>query len=250
MQDTSIGIGYTSAPLAALGFEAGFTKSALIGVGWTISIELFFYAIMVVLLPLLKRSPERCMAVILGMCALGSSAVVFKQNIVHPTISHMFSFTPIFIIGMSIYFYWSDRIKASTAVIYGVASFATYILCTALVHPMQLDPSAMYTAQIVYATAIFLSAIWMNGKQLINNGPITKFFANVSYSLYLTHVPLSVFLAYILFPVLGLTGAMLVSFVACVALSYAMYRLIEKPAQKIGRKLLSKHAQWRGLSAA
>ncbi|MDM0072070.1 acyltransferase [Variovorax sp. J31P207] len=244
MQDPAIGIGYTSAALAALGFEAGFAKSAVIQVGWTITIELFFYLIMVALLPLLKRSPVRCMATILVMCALGAAASVLP--FVHKTISHMFAYIPIFIIGMSVYFYWARRIQATTAIAFGAASFGTFIFCMAVVHPDQLAPSTLFGAQVVYAVAIFLAAIWFYGVQPVSNGPIIKFFADVSYSLYLVHLPISVFLAYRLFPFIGLTGSMVAGLVASVALSYAMFRWIEKPAQKVGRKLLDISARHRG----
>ncbi len=250
MQDPSIGIGYTSAPLAFFGFEAGFTKSAVLAVGWTISIELFFYAIMVALLPLLKRSPAKCMALILAVCALGTCAAFLTRGFIHPTISHMFSYVPIFVIGMSIYFCWSHRITANIAIAYGAISFGTFIFCMAVAHPGQLAPSALFAAQVVYAIAIFLAAIWFYGVQPVSNGRITTFFANVSYSLYLVHLPISVFLGYRLFHIFGLTGAMLAGLFASIGLSYAMYRLVERPAQKIGRKLLDKHVLWADLKAA
>ncbi|NUU37621.1 acyltransferase [Pseudomonas sp. C2B4] len=250
MTDGSMGIGYVSATLAAFGFEAGFTKNSLIGVSWTISIELFFYGVMLILLPLLKRSPAWCMAIILVVCAIGAGSRVLTPDILHKTITHIFAYMPIFVIGMSIYFYWSDRIKLNVAIVFGVASFGTYLFGNACVHPEQIELSALHPAQVVYAAAIFLAVLWYYGKQNVSNGRITKFFAGISYSLYLIHVQLSIFLSYVLFPFLGLTLTMLASFAACVVLSYAMQLLVEKPAQKVGRKLLIKHAQWRGLAAA
>ncbi|MES2821547.1 MAG: acyltransferase [Pseudomonadota bacterium] len=52
--DGAMGIGYTNALLSAVGLDTGLTGKAVLDVGWTITIELLFYAHLVVFLPLVK----------------------------------------------------------------------------------------------------------------------------------------------------------------------------------------------------
>ena len=110
MSDPAIGIGHTNALLALFGFEAGFTPTVVLGVSWTISIELAFYATLLVVLPVLKRSPIGCMSVLLAICGIGSYGYAYTGGAVPHVVSHWFAFMPIFVVGMSIYFFWSQRV--------------------------------------------------------------------------------------------------------------------------------------------
>ncbi|MES2818378.1 MAG: acyltransferase [Pseudomonadota bacterium] len=238
MTDGAIGIGYSNAWLAALGMEAGISKKLLLDVSWTISIELFFYAHMLALLPLLKTRPIFSIVLLIGwsilLAQLNKLAPEFPR-----TISHMAAYLPIFAIGAVIYFYWSSRITLSKTAALAALTWIALIINLTATRSDKLAALNSHTTQIAYALFIFLSALWLYQARAINNQAAVRFFANISYSLYLIHLPFSVAITAFLYPKIGLSGAILVSFAVSVVLAYSLYRLIEIPGQRIGRKLLS-----------
>ena len=125
------------------------------------------------------------------------------------------------------------------AILYGFGAFAMFIAGMTFTHPDYIAPQGLYATQVVYAVVIFLCALWLYGRQKIANGPITRFFADISYSLYLIHLPLSVFVSRYLFPVLGLTWAVLAALAVCIALSCVLHRLVERPSQQVGRMIIA-----------
>jgi len=68
---------------------------------------------------------------------------------------------------------------------------------------------------------------------------IISFFADISYSLYLLHIPvLSATMPLLMQSGIGTSFACLVSFAMMIALSYGCFKYIEKPGITLGRKII------------
>jgi peptidoglycan/LPS O-acetylase OafA/YrhL len=93
-----------------------------------------------------------------------------------------------------------------------------------------------YTTQIAYAIVVFLAALWAMPNATESPAPV-RFFSEISYSLYLIHVPVGVLMMDRLYPVIGFTGAAAVSLTSCIGLSVLSYWLVERPSQKLAREM-------------
>lgn len=235
--DPAIGVGYSHGWLSALGMEAGIADKALLNVSWTISIELFFYAHMLLLLPLLKKHYR-----VGTLALLGVSVVLAHAQYWFPAfpriVSQQTTWIPIFVIGMAIYLHWSERISLKSAVAIGVLAWISLIFNMQANHASKISGLSSHTTQVAYALFIFLATLWFYTAKKIQNPAVIRFFADISYSLYLIHLPFGVAVTLVVYPLFGVTWAIAASFVVSVVMSYTMYVLIEKPGQQLGRKLL------------
>lgn len=95
---------------------------------------------------------------------------------------------------------------------------------------------APYAIPICLSTAILL---WLGDDRdalttrLLSSPPMS-FIGRISYSLYLVHWPLVVFVGYAYFPQAPL-GLRLISLIACVPLAMAIYHFVEAPMRDYGR---------------
>jgi peptidoglycan/LPS O-acetylase OafA/YrhL len=94
-----------------------------------------------------------------------------------------------------------------------------------------------YPIQIAYAVGIFLIALWA-WRDVSQNPWLFRFFASISCSLYLIHLPFGTAISVVCYPIIGLGGAIALSFAITVLLGYMSFRFVEAPARKMARWLV------------
>jgi exopolysaccharide production protein ExoZ len=208
-----------------------------LGVEWTLVIEMKFYLLTFLTFYFLKRKPA--VAVILQMSVIALALYYcrsFGNTFFLFTVS--ISYVPFLITGQLLYllqtkkvgplFFVFGTLAAVSLAIYGIKSY----------HPRYLQPDNAYMVTFVYCYAVFcLSAIF---SQHIRSNQISRFFENISYSLYLYHGLICFSILDLVAPyidnhwiriIIALAGGFLVS--------WWSFIYVEKTAQNAGRALIT-----------
>lgn len=238
------------AVVAALDFAAGQTKNAwdyllgvsllgylvvpqviVLGVAWTLVIEVVFYGLIAVLSPLLKsRFPA--LALLLGM-----GAVLLTQIFARDFGANVFLFAasaaylPILFIGSSLYLFRVSAINGLTALLLVLANYAIFMLGLRTVHTDFLPIQNSYLVSATYALAVFWLCLEWRAPAVL------KRVGDVSYSLYLLHGSLGFFFVQVLWSAGAGVASPLLATLACLLASFGFYRVIERPSMALGKRL-------------
>jgi len=202
------------------------------GVAWTLVIEVLFYVIVALLLPLLKARPRVAMCAAFGGLALlqivaHANAVVFLLAVNGVYATYLF-------LGSLIFLRWAGRIGNGFFVA-GTLAFAGLFLRG--VRDIVLQPPydlSDYGVSYALAWLAFLVVLLLDDK--LRLGKVSAFFSRISYSLYLNHGGLGLVALTLLYPWLGYPAALALTFPLVVAISAASYRWVEAPSQRLARR--------------
>ena len=225
---------YVAAAMTLANYLLG--TPAVNGVAWTLIIEVFFYATVALLLPLLKTRPRVAIAVaFVGLAVLQhvarSSAVVFLLAVNGVYVCYLF-------LGSLIYLRWAGRIGNGFLIVGSVAFWLLFLRGMrdiALQPPFQLSD---YGVSYGLAWLAFVVLLVLDDR--LRLGRVSDFFSRISYSLYLNHGGLGLLALTLLYPVLGYSAALALTLPAVVAISAASYRWVEVPSQRLARHWTSR----------
>jgi len=137
------------------------------------------------------------------------------------------------LIGSAIY-RAHEQGRALAGIVAVACIFATFIAASRLYETAYPGTIGFDATNAVSALVVFIAFLAID--RFTPPIPIAAFFADISYPLYLIHIPLSWFLLYWMtyhglngLYALGLTTAI------CIALAYVLHILIERPAQRYGK---------------
>jgi peptidoglycan/LPS O-acetylase OafA/YrhL len=178
---------------------------------WTLAIECQFYILAGLLYPIIAgRTWGLRLA---GVLLLLAASAAFPQTFA------VFRYLPIFVCGM-VAFRWYCGIGS-------IREAALHLALSILALAMRMEP-AVAVLSLTTVIVIVCAPAW-------SNAPL-RFLGTVSYSLYLLHAPIGgrvMNLAERLSPsTLTAFASVLTAFVVSTCAAYALYRLIERPAQK------------------
>ena len=250
------GLMASGAVLAPLGLHAWVPGAAcsLDCPSWSISVEMFFYALFPVLLPLVLRSPLRVALATLGLWAMltalatmlwtgygggvsliepeagGLVPVLLAQFIKYFPLMHL----PEFVAGLLLFAFWRQVRIPVWALLAAFAVAATILLASFHAVP----PAVLHNGLTVIAWApLILAGAAMRGGPLCARPLI--FLGKISFALYLLHIPVYAMVntldravlkgALVDHPWLGIGLTSL----AALAASAAAHLLVEEPARKL-----------------
>jgi peptidoglycan/LPS O-acetylase OafA/YrhL len=203
----------------------------LVGVAWTLIIEVVFYALTAAT-QFARGSPHRIafnLAVVLLTIwqrgAFGPSFGLFAT---------VASYLPILVMGQTIYWWLAKgRLSAFWGLAYLAAAWGIFLLGLRAIQPGFLPVTNSYVISLAYALLLFVAMLRMPLPEL----RLVRFLSDTSYSIYLLHgiVGWVVFLALVKRTPLPL--AILLAAAASLAAAFATYRLVERPTQRLGRYL-------------
>ena len=215
-------------------------RMPVLGVGWTLNFEMYFYAVFAVALWLNRRfAPLITAAVILAVFAADR---IWPGTFPLRIYAHIYVFN--FVVGIVVYYLWSDAMDFVPRKIGIVAGAAVIALCyqTQFDNPfwnnlLRSWPSWPYfLAPLVVTGALLLHRLGVD----IQWRPLIVF-GDASYSLYLTHeITMHFWPAAALAP-LGRPNTdilpMLLTLAACLAVGIAVHFMVERPLGRLVRNV-------------
>jgi peptidoglycan/LPS O-acetylase OafA/YrhL len=207
----------------------------LVGVAWTLVVEVIFYTTILVLLALLRRRTWLAIAVELELVfivvllarSFGASFFLFAVSV---------SFLPVLLVGQTIWAVWSGRIPLWAGLIFGVVASAIYIWAANL-SMGRIDDA--YCSTFAFATLLFL--VGLLAEPRLRRNRIVSYFADRSYSIYLLHGVLAFPVMLALYPVLPLPVCLLAGLGATLAAVEITYRFVEVTGQRLARRLTRRY---------
>lgn len=209
----------------------------LVGVAWTLVVEVIFYLLLVLLLPVLRRQVWLAIAIMLVFVFIvlmsrrefGASWALFAVNV---------SYLPIPIIGQVIWATTTKRIPLWLGSIYFGLAWALYVLAEHL-RLGRLDSS--YNLALMVAVLCFFMGLFAEPR--LRERKIWVALSERSYSIYLLHGLVAFGLLSLMRPHWPLWLAMPLAVVGLFAVVEVSYRLVEKPSHLLARKLSRRSAR-------
>ncbi|MFA6550633.1 MAG: acyltransferase [Candidatus Gracilibacteria bacterium] len=241
-------ISHETTDLMGISFVDIFTSSTLINylipnsvkinpVAWTLIIEMVFYFICFLTLPLLKNKPK--IAILINLFFVFMVICFYKS---FGDTFYLFAVTvcylPFLFLGQLIYFLWDSRI---TFRVFLLSSIANYVLIVygllMKIYPTFYAPGNSYLITFVYAYFTFVLLLLLN--KHIKRSSIINFFSKISYSLYLYNRLIALFLV-ILVPLVGFVFGSVLTLTLIVIISYLSWRFAEEFFRQFARKIITK----------
>jgi exopolysaccharide production protein ExoZ len=218
-----------------------YPQPIVLGVAWTLVIEMTFYMLVLTTKRLLNWTVPAVatwiMLAVVGLILLtshrlGTSYFLFSVSV---------SYVPLLVLGQIIWLRWSSRIGWAQFGLLSVTAWVLFVHGLELIQPRFLQPGQAYGPSIFVAYAIFVLMLLNNDR--LHRPSFVKFLANRSYSLYLLHGALGLFVLDALGTRLPYTLALIVAVAVVVVGTQISYKLVEEPSQRLARKLSAKLAR-------
>lgn len=204
---------------------------AVLGVTWTLLVEVVFYGMLVVLVPLLRRRP--IVAVVAQLTLIG--VALATHDAFGPTWRLMvvcLSFVTFPLIGQLMWAAWAGRVRLPVAVGLGVVSWLLF-LSADLIGAGDYDDA--YRAASVIGVALVALGLVLEERLQPRVG--WTLLSDRVYSLYLLHGVVMFVILDVLHQHMPLWVAILGALAATAVAVECTYRLLERPSHQLGRAL-------------
>jgi peptidoglycan/LPS O-acetylase OafA/YrhL len=209
------------------------TPVVLVDVGWTLLIEVLFYALLLVALPLLRRAvwptvtgELALVAVVLATAHLGGASYsLFATNV---------AYLPALLLGQVVWAVWSRRIPAWTGGLLGVPAVAEYVWAG---FPGLGRQQTVYHYDVNLAVGLVVFAVGLLAEPRLRSIGWIRYVADRSYSLYLLHGLLGFVVLDALYSRVGYPVALVAAVAATLLGVEAAYRWVERPCMRLARHL-------------
>jgi peptidoglycan/LPS O-acetylase OafA/YrhL len=204
-------------------------------VAWTLIIEILFYAMTLIVMPVMKWSATLatllltavCWVVVLRSHDLGDNFGAFSVSM---------GLIPLLLIGQCTCWIWSGRIGFRRFALLLAANWFVFADALGAIYVDKLPAATSYGVSVLYACLIFVILMLINERLRLPK--ILNFYAKISYSLYLLHEPLGEALLGTLSPKLGYGWSIAITFLLVTLLSYLAWLWVEQPSQTAAKGLL------------
>lgn len=207
----------------------------LVLVAWTLAIEVVFYLLLLLLLPLVKRIAWVALTIELVLCWCAVEfARDFGGNVFLLAVT--LSFLPVLLLGQICWAVWSKRLPFRYGALMGIAAWLIFVWAGNR-DMGRLDsgyPSAVCIALLLFV-ALLLAEDHLKPTRAVS------FLADRSYSIYLIHWFVALPVMAYLYPHVPAWLAIICAIAATMLVVELSYRGIERPSQRLARKLTTSH---------
>jgi peptidoglycan/LPS O-acetylase OafA/YrhL len=203
---------------------------------WTLQVEILFYVLTAMFLVMTRRRPLASTWWLAGAWVAGTAIVLglpWAYRIQHDTV-----YVAFLVLGRLIYFVHTRRTTlGESAPLFAAVAVAFVLLETKAFPGLLAEPQHGAASSYAIALIAFVACLQLAPDSLPR--PL-RFTGDISYSMYLFHVPVGMLtLFWTTSHGLRFSVAFVVAIAAVVAASWASYRLVERPSQKLARALTS-----------
>lgn len=207
------------------------------GVAWTLLIEMLFYVLCFLFIPLMKKNvfasnllmAAFCLTIIFFARSFGDNFFLLAASV---------AYIPYLLMGQLLY-YWNNKIISFK--FFALLSIFNYIILTygiKMIFTNFYDSTNSYGVSFLYAYLLFVVFMLLENRIRLNR--ICSFFSNISYSLYLNHGTIGALIITVLYPFLGYSFSLLLALSVTIFISFLSFRFVEEPSRKFARYLVKK----------
>ncbi len=210
-------------------------RLVLVNVGWTLVVEILFYGMLLVALPLLRRAvwpvivgELAVVAAVLAAAQLGAGYLPFTVNV---------GFLPALLLGQVCWAACSGRIPMWTGVVLGVLAWLEYAWAGV---PGLGRQTTVYHYDLMLALGFVVFLIGLAAERRLRPVRWIGYLADRSYSLYLLHGLLAFVVMNALYPKIGYPGALVAGLAVTMLGVEAGYRFVERPSMRLARQMAAR----------
>ncbi|HEU0089475.1 MAG TPA: acyltransferase [Pseudonocardiaceae bacterium] len=207
-------------------------NATLVGVAWTLVIQLAIYAMVCVLLPLYRREPWLVIAIEITVCSVVLSVVRNYHGLATSTVANIGAFGTAVILGQVVWAVWSRRLAPWAGAGLGLACWLVFLWGDAMGYGRYDD-----SYPLTLCFALLITIMMVLAEERIRFNRVLSWLSSRSYSTYLLHqtVAFSVLTATLTWN-RWLAGALALgcTFVAVEIL----HRTVERPTGRLAPALL------------
>jgi exopolysaccharide production protein ExoZ len=204
---------------------------ALLGVAWTLAVEVVFYALTATT-QFMRNSPHRIALNLVFVALLVWKRGAFGGSFL--LLAVWSAYLPVLVMGQTAYWWLSrERLSAPVALSYLAASYGVFLYGVHTIQPAFLPVTNSYPISVVYALLIFLGLV----RARLPPVRVVRFLSDTSYSLYLLHGIAAPLILKALIPKLPLWVVILAAAVTSLAAAAITFHLVERPFQRLARRL-------------
>lgn len=212
-------------------------KPLALATTWSLWAEVLFYVMVVLIIPIIRSRP--LLATWILTAAELAVMLPYKVSADLSYLGYFSIYLPLFVIGRVFYLHHTGKLDGAKVAGLLAANALVFVLMYEFRFPGLLTEGPT-EAVWTYVLAVLTFQIFMV-LQLRSVSPLLSFFADISYALYLLHLPvggLAMSFAYSF----GLEQIWVFLFGVCasVTAAYLVTRFVEKPAQRVGRSVLNR----------
>jgi peptidoglycan/LPS O-acetylase OafA/YrhL len=201
---------------------------------WSLVLELLFYLTTLAIMPLLKGWPATVVVIeLIGYVVLTATYPVAGYE--RPT-TLLTLCAPLFV-GQAIYLRWAGKIGGSTTIAFLAAWL---ILGEWAVQTHSARYIAQYPVAIWRVLAYLVFGLLLALEAKLGMQRIVMLSSEISYSLYLLHVPVGYGFLSLTVPFIPYPIALVLALTATWFASWGSYKVIERPSQQLARTLIVK----------
>ncbi|MGQ0776362.1 MAG: acyltransferase family protein [Pseudonocardiales bacterium] len=216
-----------------------YPQVVLLGVTWTLVVEVILYLLLIILLPVFRRAPWLAIAIQLTLIEV----VMVTRSEFGPSYS-LFAFsmslTTLPIIGQIIWAGYTKRIPGWLAAVYIAIAWSLFVWAKELEVG---NIEAGYPTAVALAILLFLIGLF--AEPYLRQRRVWTFLSERTYSIYLVHGVAAFVVLDALYRHVPLWVAMVIALTATAVVVEISYRLVERPSRLLGRSLARgpRHAQ-------
>ncbi|WP_165912829.1 acyltransferase family protein [Tamaricihabitans halophyticus] len=207
-------------------------SASVLGVTWTLVIQVVFWTFLALCIPLLRRWPWLPPAI----AACGISLLLSYTHTITGTGMHQLrmiaTFLPVAFIGLLVSLVRKRKLSPLAGIALGAVFF--WLGVRAVLTWEDTPNGEGYARTLLLLVLVLLLCSKANGR--IARARWVKVFASRTYVIYLLHVPLAFPVLTLLTPVLGFGFAVLVALLSIAVGTELTYRFVEKPAADAYRR--------------
>lgn len=205
----------------------------IIGVGWTLIIEVIFYFLFAITKVVSNNNILKLILFNIGFvlfCVLID--YLFGETFIG--FNHWIPYIPCLIFGQLIYALYTENNK-KIYIVLTVVNYGVLILATQVIPESEFNVNSnSYVISLLYAALIFILLL----KAKLKCPPMIRYLALISYSIYIYHGNVGQIVT-LLFPDSLFIVSFFISIVTTMIFSIVSYQLIEKKGQQIARIIIS-----------
>ena len=208
----------------------------LVGVAWTLVIEVSFYTLMAVVARFLRTRFAAATPVLILLVAVFFllTGRLFGGN--YFLLAVTVSYLPLLVLGQLLWLRWTDKVGWATFFVLSLSCWVIFVRGLEVYQPRWLDPAQAYGPSVLLGYAVF--AFMLTRNATIRTPRVVRFLAERGYSIYLFHWPVGRFVLDHLFGRLPFTIVVLVVCASILLVVEVVYRFVERPSQRLARILV------------